>query len=885
VLLKPPLGKYKWFESCSCSGCPLEVKGQGFALPDGNGTNGVLLLGEALGAQEANSGIPFHGDAGYQLNTTLQRTRFNRVDFRIFNAVNCRPQNNWLEGAPYEHDALRYCDQYLKALVQATKPKVIAPLGNVAMYQVLGRRGIQELRGYVYEAIVHEHKCYVVPTYHPSFILRGQSNLTGVQIFDLQRAVRVSNTGHQEPQVRYVEHPAEADLALFLEEAKSAAAGGAWLSADIETPSSGSTTEDEYGTILDTDIIRIGFSFAPHTGITIRWTNANLPYIQALLQLPFPFVIFWYEEFDVPRILSKGLTIGPKVLDGLKAWHFLQSDVPAGLGFVSTFWTEMKEWKSLSDQFPEFYNICDVDSALQNTLGIKAQLEKEGRWKAFLQRVLNLNPVLVQMGKAGVRVDPDKRSVFRAQLVTEQAEIDAEMRRHVPKDCCSVHTYKKQPWPPPDHPSLFGDMAPLVVGARKSFKDGEGEKVGEWDWTEALGWHVRFPWNPNSTKQVRDYLKFKGYPVPKHHKTGEATTGKDELERLWKKHPRDPVLKAIVESREHEKMIGTYIDGFAPDPDLRVRSHFGFKPSSGRLSSDSPNMENVTNPKKYAPGTPQYERAMALRRTFVPTPGHAFVECDFKAMQAVIVGWLAKDEDYMRACRLGVHAILASYVITRKDERWQPVRVTDEDARERIKHIKGFYPDTYDDCKHVVHGSNFGGTPFKLHMDFPDSFPTVKDAEDMQKLYYGTIGRKIRQWQHDTCQLASRQCYLETPHGIRCYFWSVYQWDSRRKQMVMGPSAKDALAFQPQAIERCVMTDALQRIVARNLPDFGLVSGARVPIHDSCLFEVPLDGLGEYIGVFKEEMERADPALDGLRFEVEAAWSDTSWADMKPWED
>ena len=48
---KPPL----------CQGCALETTGKGFGIPDGGFAKEVLLVGEALGKEEARTGKHFQG--------------------------------------------------------------------------------------------------------------------------------------------------------------------------------------------------------------------------------------------------------------------------------------------------------------------------------------------------------------------------------------------------------------------------------------------------------------------------------------------------------------------------------------------------------------------------------------------------------------------------------------------------------------------------------------------------------------------------------------------------------------------------------------------------------------------------------------------------------
>src|SRR3990167_6274044 len=69
--------------------CTLYTKGTGFALTDGTGSNGVLLIGEALGEAEARMSKPFCGDAGLMLGQVLHRLGYRREHFLIGNVINC----------------------------------------------------------------------------------------------------------------------------------------------------------------------------------------------------------------------------------------------------------------------------------------------------------------------------------------------------------------------------------------------------------------------------------------------------------------------------------------------------------------------------------------------------------------------------------------------------------------------------------------------------------------------------------------------------------------------------------------------------------------------------------------------------------------------------
>ena len=159
----------------TCSGCELETLSVGFMEPRGKGRYGVMLIGEALGAEEAESGRPFVGRAGKQLQECIDWAGLELDGFTIANAVWCRPPGNALEGEVYESGAIHHCMvAHLAPLIDRVNPKVIVPLGKVATRALLGFDNILKARGYIYRW----NGRLVLPSVHPSFIPVSYTHLT-----------------------------------------------------------------------------------------------------------------------------------------------------------------------------------------------------------------------------------------------------------------------------------------------------------------------------------------------------------------------------------------------------------------------------------------------------------------------------------------------------------------------------------------------------------------------------------------------------------------------------------------------------------------------------------------------------------------------------------
>ena len=144
-----------------CVKCPL-CESRTLAVPgDGKTTAKVMIIGEAPGREEDESGHPFVGSAGRFLNHVLEGTGLDRSDFFITNTVKCRPPGN---RTPKKLEVETCTSNYLFEQIELINPKLIVLLGGVAAKKMLGVKSINEARGRVIE---HEGRRYLVG-YHPA---------------------------------------------------------------------------------------------------------------------------------------------------------------------------------------------------------------------------------------------------------------------------------------------------------------------------------------------------------------------------------------------------------------------------------------------------------------------------------------------------------------------------------------------------------------------------------------------------------------------------------------------------------------------------------------------------------------------------------------------
>jgi uracil-DNA glycosylase len=151
---------------CGCMKCPLGSTRIKFVFGVGSTDSGVMVIGEAPGADEDAQGEPFVGKAGQLLNKILEAVNFARRDVFIANILKCRPPNN-RRPAPEE---VELCEPYLWKQIELAKPKIILCLGLTAAQTLLqSTASLGKLR----EQVQTYRGIPLIVTYHPAALLRN----------------------------------------------------------------------------------------------------------------------------------------------------------------------------------------------------------------------------------------------------------------------------------------------------------------------------------------------------------------------------------------------------------------------------------------------------------------------------------------------------------------------------------------------------------------------------------------------------------------------------------------------------------------------------------------------------------------------------------------
>ncbi|KAK3604889.1 hypothetical protein CHS0354_000552 [Potamilus streckersoni] len=114
-----------------CLKCSLGHSRKNVVFGSGSGKCGLVIIGEAPGADEDEKGLPFVGKSGKLLTELLQLIHFTRDEVYIANVIKCRPPQNRRP----EREEIASCFPYLKRQMELIKPK-----GSTNGYDKQGRK-------------------------------------------------------------------------------------------------------------------------------------------------------------------------------------------------------------------------------------------------------------------------------------------------------------------------------------------------------------------------------------------------------------------------------------------------------------------------------------------------------------------------------------------------------------------------------------------------------------------------------------------------------------------------------------------------------------------------------------------------------------------------
>ena len=308
-----------------------------------------------------------------------------------------------------------------------------------------------------------------------------------------------------------------------------------------------------------------------------------------------------------------------------------------------------------------------------------------------------------------------------------------------------------------------------------------------------------------------------GLPVVKKTSRGSPSTDASVLQKLEDAHP---IVGLVLRYREVEKLRSTYVNGYLPliGPDQRIHARFNQTgASTGRLSSDRPNLQNIPV---------RSELGRTIRRAFVAEEGFRFVVADYSQIELRILAHLSKDPGLLGAFKAGedIHTETAARVFGLTAD------TVTADARRRAKAINFG----------LLYGMEAYGLADRLKIG-------RAEAREHMDTYFRQFP-DVRQYLREVVQEARRVGYTTTLFGRRRYLPELLSGNWQTRQM----GERMALNAPVQGSAADVMKMAMIGLDGRLAPG---AARMLLQIHDELVFEVREDAVATTVHLVREMME------------------------------
>lgn len=568
----------------NCVNCPNKVYPR--IQPNKPFQADFVVVGEASDNSEISNRQMFQGYKGNMVRKCLQVAGIEDVSKVFFtNALLCRPP----VGKPINAQAVLCCQDRLINEIQIAQPKVIMALGNIP---------IQVLTGNFKAKITQEHgraltspycDAPVIANWHPGKVARAPGDYKTF-ISATQYAVQTLLTGiiKQPPPTTFEVVVTETHLAQVL----SKISASPLVAADIET---GGFNPRKH------PILALGICCT--SGHAYIFPAAMIPKLSEYFKDSTNLWIWHNGKFDTSFLQARKLQAVVHHDTILLHYALNETSGTHDLGQLSTEFLGAANYKMSVKGYetakesgyanvpPEVlypYLAKDVDYTFQLFQILYARVSNNPELsKLYHDLLIPASAFLQRVETFGIWTNSDAVEVLRVHYLAEIERVSEEITEAV---------------------SELWDAARYV-------KD-TGAKTAP------------ATFNPGSPKQLAWLLYVRLRLKPK--KRGNYSTAADLIEEFAGQHP---FIDLVLERRTLKKALKTYVEGVlkARDEEGRVHTTFGlYITATGRLSSRSPNIQNIKNDKR-------------IKGIYQAPKGRILLEADYKAAELRVLAHISGD--------------------------------------------------------------------------------------------------------------------------------------------------------------------------------------------------------------------------------------------------
>jgi uracil-DNA glycosylase family 4 len=742
-----------------------------FMKIDGNENSSILIIGEAPGEEEDEQNKPFVGKPGQKLRSVLEAVDISTNVIAFGNIVRCRPLDNKISKR-----AINHCQTFILQDIARIDPKIVLLMGNSPL-NLLGESGITTWNG----VVVDRGDRTYIPLLHPAYILRNpnamQDWLEGwMNVVDVYEGTYdiSSDIDYDYPKTIF-------EIKNMLDYLNGFGA----VAFDTETSSL--DPFDDINLLLAVSFATQEKSFA------IPIDHPESPFTDIELETIIDLLCEFFENFD-------GIIVGHNIkFDWKMAKRHLGVEIVSGADtmIMSAMLDNRKGVHGLKRLAGLHLGMYDYDKPLHDYM----KAHKEANY--YKGGSLAMMPLRILLPYAAMDTDATIKLFYKFwdELTSEQKALHVEiimaasdvlsrieyngfvLDSYVVDRYVGVYSLIQDEY----FQKMLGDVdvqqyvkdrqkdqdlqiiadafdADIVDIKRIPYSTTDTHVIIETDLPNPRKSKKRkrniFQFNPGSSFHVRDLF----FTYKKLSKEGVPLTGTGLLsvgaETLAMFKDECEIVTSIRNYKLLDKMLSTYLvpasNGDWVSNDGRVRSNYSMHVTlTGRLSSSSPNLQNIPAPEK-EPGTLLAQ--MPIKNIFTHTyPGGGLMDVDYSGMELRVFASLANCAPMLEIHRSGLdfHSMVALMAWAGMD--------LDDITHDDIAQFRKEHNEIRYKYKWTNWTLLYGGTEYTLHRLYNVD---IDEAKETVNEYYRRFP-EVKEFQNYCITFAENFGYIESPFGRR----------------------------------------------------------------------------------------------------------------------
>ncbi len=519
---------------------------------------------------------------------------------------------------------------------------------------------------------------------------------------------------------------------------------------------------------LDSELVALSFSWEKGSGYLVHFpesqeeTREKLKILKPVFENQDIRKIGQNMKFDIQVLANYDIEVKGAIFDTMIAHYLLEPDMRHNMNLLSETYlsyspvhiealigekgTNQKNMRSVPVEKIREYAVEDADVTWQLKEVFVPRLKSEGLTGLAETIEMPLISVLADMERTGIKLNPEDLKVISANIREE------------------------------------------IIGLEKEIYSLAG---------------IEF--NISSPKQLGDilFLRLKLDEKARVTKTRQFVTNEEILQRLTGKHP---IVSKVLEYRGLRKLLSTYLEPLPLMINKETgRIHTSFRQavaSTGRLSSDNPNLQNIPV---------RDERGREIRKAFVPGDGNIFLSADYSQIELRLMAHLSRDESMISDFLSGndIHAATASKIFG------VDIKDVTREMRSRAK-TANFG---------IIYGISSFGLSERLTIG-------RKEAKELIDGYFNSYPG-VKKYMDESIRKAREQGFVTTMFGRRRYLRDIQS----RNQVVRGNAERNAINAPIQGTAADIIKIAMVRIHEK-LKSGRYASKMILQVHDELIFEV-----------------------------------------------